>query len=375
MAIRHLPVVGRPTDPPAPPRKIAIEEHFIALAHPNYGDSFSAEFDQQGSSYAGFNPEFAEVVSARLNDLRDGRIEEMDAAGIDIAVLSHTIGGVEGIGDRAEAVSTARRVNDFLAAEVAGSGGRFAGFATIALQDVGAAVKELTRAATDLGLCGVMVNGYSNLGEERLYLDEDRFEPFWAALEELRVPLYLHPRLPSVAVQDAIYRGHPELVGATWGFAPETATHVLRIVYGGVFDRHPEAKLVIGHLGEMLPFFAWRIQRAFEYNPYSQRTRKRLQDYLSDNIWITTSGNFSDQALITSLLTVGADHILFASDYPMRCPRTVPGGSRPRRSARTTAARSATATPRPSSASPGESTTGRRGAAAGSDALGNADTS
>src|SRR5580698_6770148 len=97
MAIRHLPVVGRPTDPPAPPRQIAIEEHFIALAPPNYGDSFSAEFDQQGSSYAGFNPEFAEVVSARLNDLRDGRIEEMDAAGIDIAVLSHTIGefGVE----------------------------------------------------------------------------------------------------------------------------------------------------------------------------------------------------------------------------------------------------------------------------------------
>jgi predicted TIM-barrel fold metal-dependent hydrolase len=316
MAIRQLPVVGRPTDPPAPLRKIALEEHFIAVAQPNYGDSFSAEFDQQGSSYAGFNPEFAEVVSARLRDLRDGRIEEMDAAGIDIAVLSHTIGGVEGIADPAAAVSTARQVNDFLATEVAGSGGRFAGFATVALQDVDAAVKELTRAVTELGFCGAMVNGYSNLGADDLYLDEDRFEPFWTALEELGVPLYLHPRLPSLAVQDAIYRGHPELVGATWGFAPETATHVLRIVYGGVFDRHPEAKLVIGHLGEMLPFFAWRIQRGFEYNPYSQRTRKRLQDYLSDNIWITTSGNFSDQALITSLLTVGADHILFAADYP-----------------------------------------------------------
>ncbi len=124
------------------------------------------------------------------------------------------------------------------------------------------------------------------------------------------------PRLPSRAVQDAIYRGHPELVGATWGFAPETATHVLRIVYGGVFDRHPEAQLILGHLGEMLPFFAWRIERAFEYNPYSQRTRKRLQDYLSDNIWVTTSGNFNDQALITTLLAVGADHIMFASDYP-----------------------------------------------------------
>jgi len=269
MAIRQLPVVGRPTNPPDPPRKIAIEEHFIdpALVHPNYGDSFSGEFDQEGSSYGGFNPEFGAVVSARLNDLRDGRIEEMDAAGIDIAVLSHTIGGVEGIPDPAVAVSTARRVNDFLAAEVAGSGGRFAGFATIALQDVGAAVKELTRAVTDLGLCGVMVNGYSNLGADRLYLDEDRFEPFWAALEELQVPLYLHPRLPSRAVQEAVYRGHPELVGATWGFAPETATHVLRIVYGGVFDRHPEAKLILGHLGEMLPFFAWRIPACLRVQP------------------------------------------------------------------------------------------------------------
>jgi predicted TIM-barrel fold metal-dependent hydrolase len=87
-------------------------------------------------------------------------------------------------------------------------------------------------------------------------------------------------------------------------------------VYGGVFDRHPEAQLVIGHLGEMFPFFAWRIQRAFEYNPYSQRTRKLLQDYLSDNIWLTTSGNFNDRALITAPLAVGADHIMSASDYP-----------------------------------------------------------
>lgn len=173
------------------------------------------------------------MVSARPRDLRDGRIEEMDTPGIDVAVLSHTIGGVEGISDPAVAVDTARRVNDFLAAEVAGSGGRLAGFATVAPQDVAAAVKELTRAVTELGFCGAMVNGYSDLGADKLYLDEDRFEPFWTALEELQVPLYLHPRLPSHAVQDAIYRGHPELVGATWGFAPETVTHVPHVVFCG----------------------------------------------------------------------------------------------------------------------------------------------
>jgi predicted TIM-barrel fold metal-dependent hydrolase len=318
MTIRHLPVVGGPTAAPTRLPKIAIEEHFVDpdQVHPHFGDGFSGEFVQEGSSFGGFNPEYAAAVSERLGDLRDSRIEEMDAAGIDIAVLSHTIGGVEGIADPTEAVHTARRVNDFLAAEVAGSGGRFAGFATVALQDVAAAVDELKRAVSELGLCGVMVNGYSDLGSDKLYLDEDRFEPFWAALDALQVPLYLHPRLPARAVQEAVYRDHPELVGATWGFAPETATHVLRLVYGGVFDRHPDAQLILGHLGETLPFFAGRIQRAFEYNPYSRRTQHRLQDYLSDNIWVTTSGNFNDQALITAVLTVGADHIMFATDYP-----------------------------------------------------------
>jgi 2,3-dihydroxybenzoate decarboxylase len=318
MAIRQLPVVGRPTSSPTRPRKIALEEHVIdpGLVTPNYSDSFSGELGEQGSSYAGFNPEYADSVDARLHDLYESRIEEMDAAGIDVAILSHTIGGVEGVSDPADAVSTAGRANDFLAGEVARSGGRFAGFAAVPLQDTGEAVKELNRAVTELGLRGVMVNGYSNLGSGTLYLDDNRVDPFWEALEELQVPLYLHPRLPALAVEEAVYRGHPELVGATWGFAPETATHVLRMVYGGVFDRHPGVQLILGHLGETLPFFTWRIQRAFEYNPYSRHTAKRLQDYLSDNIWVTTSGNFNDQALITAILTMGADRIMFASDYP-----------------------------------------------------------
>jgi predicted TIM-barrel fold metal-dependent hydrolase len=318
MDIRSLPIVGQPTTPPAPLRKIAVEEHYIdpSLTQPHYGNSFTGEMVQDGSDFGGFNPEFAKVVETRLHDLHQGRIAEMDAAGIDIAVLSHTIGGVEGVSDAANAVRIAASANDYLAAEIKAGNGRLVGLATLPLQDVDAAVCELRRAVGELGLVGVNVNGYTDLGGEMLYLDEPRFDPVWAALEELDVPLYLHPRLPSALVQQAMYRGHPELIGATWGFAPETATHVLRIVYGGVFDRHPQAKLVIGHMGEMLPFFAGRIQRAFEYNPYAQRTRQRLQDYLSSNIWITTSGNFNDQALITALLTVGGDHILFASDYP-----------------------------------------------------------
>lgn len=216
-------------------RKIAIEEHFIDpdQVRPTLGDAFTAEFAQPGSSYGGFNPEFAEVVRARLDDLGEGRLAEMDAPGIDIAVLSHTIGGVEGVADPVVTVATAARVNDFLAAQVASGGGRFAGLAILPLQDVAAAVLELRRAVAELALVGVMVNGFTDLGTEKRYLDEDRFDPLWAVLEELGVPLYLHPRLPARAVQEVIYRGPPELVGATWGFAPETATHVLRIVYRG----------------------------------------------------------------------------------------------------------------------------------------------
>jgi predicted TIM-barrel fold metal-dependent hydrolase len=197
--------------------------------------------------------------------VRDGRIEEMDAAGIDIAILSQTIGGVEGIPDPAVAVSTARRVNDFLAAEIAGSGGPFVGFATVALQDVGAAVNELTRAVTELGLCGVMVNGYSNLSEDNLYLDEDRFEPFWAALQELRVPLYLHPRLPAGRAG----RDLPRAAGTGRrdpGFRAREGDPRAAPGVRGVFDRHPAVNLILGHLGDTLPFFAWRIERAFEFN-------------------------------------------------------------------------------------------------------------
>jgi predicted TIM-barrel fold metal-dependent hydrolase len=313
MSIKELPIVGRPTNSPPPPRKIALEEHFSypLLGAPNLGDSATGVFMQEG-----FTRQYGEAVSARMEDLRGSRIEEMDAAGIDISVISQTIGGVEGMSDASEAVEMARRINDFLANEVAESSGRLAGFATLAMQDVDAAVKELNRAVKDLGLSAVLINGFSNLGNEKLYYDDVRFEPFWEELATLQVPLYLHPRVPSVAVEESDYFGHPGLTGAVWGFGPETATHVLRMVYGGVFDRHPNVNLILGHMGETLPFFAWRIQRAFEFDPRSSRTEKRLQDYLSDNIWVTTSGNFNDQALITAILTVGADHIMFASDYP-----------------------------------------------------------
>ena len=142
----------------------------------------------------GFTHEFGQAMNARMADLRGSRIEEMDEAGIDISVISQTIGGVEGLSDAREAVELAQRISDFAANEVAESGGRLAGFATLPMQDVGAVTKELHRAIGDLGFCAVMLNGYSNLGDQNLYLDDKRYEPFWDTLEELNVALYLHPR-------------------------------------------------------------------------------------------------------------------------------------------------------------------------------------
>jgi 2,3-dihydroxybenzoate decarboxylase len=312
MAIIQLPVEGAQPVPASTIRKIAIEEHILSpLLTPH-------EYAAHAVRKLGVGVEWTEAAVQRLADLRSTRLEEMDAAGIELTIMSLTAPGIEEFSDPSVAVRTAKTVNDFLAKEVASSRGRYQAFACLPFQDVDAAITELRRAIDKLGFCGVLMNGYVGPGRDGTgrYLDEKQFDPFWKALAELRVPLYLHPRAPDETVQKVMYHGHPELVGATRGFGPETATHALRLAFGGVFDRHPNASIILGHMGETLPFFAWRIQRAFEYNPLGKKPAKRLQDYLCENFWITTSGNFSDQALITTLLTVGADRILFATDYP-----------------------------------------------------------
>jgi len=239
----------------------------------------------------------------------------MDEAGVEKVLLSLTTFGIQAITDRVEAQNAARTVNDFLAERVHAHSSRYVGMASLALHDADQAARELERCVTKLGFKGVMVSGYSQIGtpDNLLYLDDARMTPLWEALTALDVPLYIHPRPSHNAVQ---YDSHPELTGAAWGFAPETATHALRIVYSGIFDRFPTAKLVLGHLGESLPFLAWRIQHGINFSPNGRSTKKRLSDYFADNIWVTTSGNFSTQALHCTMLTMGADRILFAADYP-----------------------------------------------------------
>ena len=281
---------------------------------------------QQGENFnetafaklSGLEPEFVSVLMRRMEDLHNKRIEEMDASGIDISILSLTAAGIEGIANPEHAVSAARKVNDFLADQVAQSNGRFRGFASVPLQVPAVAATELERSIKQLGFKGVMINGYVQ-GEQRdvgHYLDEERFTPLWEVVSALDIPVYIHPRPSLKQVRETLYAGHDELAGATWGFAPETATHALRLIYSGLLDRFPNLNIILGHLGETLPYFSWRIQRCFEFNPLGHRVQKRLQDYLCENFFITTSGNNSDQALICAILTIGADRIMFATDYP-----------------------------------------------------------
>jgi 2,3-dihydroxybenzoate decarboxylase len=307
----QLPASGKP---PAGPRleKVAVEEHFNLLT--------AAPSDTSKADLASlvrlmdYDAGWSTLVGERLTEFGAARLSGMDASDISMAILSHTVPGVQGIADRAAAISAAREVNDFLADKViAEQPDRYAGFSSVALQDPNAAARELERAITRLNLKGAMVNGYTGTPDAAEYLDDPKCLPFWEAVAALSVPVYLHPRPP---LDQKAYEGHRELLGATWGFAPETATHALRLVYSGLLDRFPSVTIILGHLGETLPYFAWRIQHCFEYNPSDKRVERRLQDYLSDNFYVTTSGNFADQALTCALLTIGADRILFAVDYP-----------------------------------------------------------
>jgi predicted TIM-barrel fold metal-dependent hydrolase len=309
MSPHPIPRPGAPFAP-GPLRKIAIEEQVLdpQLSHTDYTELAAG---------GGMTPEFWEVAFKRLRD-DSARLEEMDASGIEVQVLSLSVPGIESVGGRETARAYARRVNDFLADKARESGGRFQAFAAVPLQDTDTAIVELQRAVAELGMRGVLVRGYTEISDDEQphYLDEDRFDAFWEALAELGVPLYLCPSPGNLRSHHFYYRDYSELFGPQWAFGPDTAAHALRLIYSGVFDRYPAAQLILGNMGEMIPYFAGRIQRAFEYNPFGARSARRIQDYLAENVYVTTSGNFNSQALITAILTVGADRILFAVGYP-----------------------------------------------------------
>ncbi len=289
--------------------KIALEEHF---AIPETIDDS-----------AGFLPESYWVeLKARLLDIQERRLREMDAHGIELMILSLNAPAVQGIPERKRAIEIARIANDYLAEEVAKRPDRFRGFAALPLQDPDAAAAELERAVTQLGFVGALVNGFSQdesqgEGREPLYYDLPQYRPFWAKVAELDVPFYLHPRNPLP--EDArIYQGASWLLGPTWAFAQETAVHALRLMGSGLFDEHPTLRLVIGHMGEGIPAMLHRAdhRNGWVTTPPSYPAKRRIADYFNENFWITTSGNFRTQTLIDAVLELSADRILFSTDWP-----------------------------------------------------------
>ena len=286
--------------------KIGLEEHFA--------------IDETISDSAGFlDDRVWPELKENLLDFREKRIGIMDQYNIQMMILSLNAPAIQAIHEPKRAIEISLRSNDILAEEVNRLPDRFAGLAALPMQSPEVAIEELERCVKDLGFIGILVNGFSQIGdpESAIYLDLPQYRDFWKKVEELDVPFYLHPRnpLPSDA---RIYDGHPWLLGPTWAFGQETAVHALRLMCSGLFDDFPNLKIILGHMGEGLPFNLWRVdnRNAWVNEPPSYPAKKTISHYFQENFYITTSGNFSTPALLTTMLEVGVDRILFSTDYP-----------------------------------------------------------
>lgn len=248
----------------------------------------------------------------KLLDLEQVRLADMDANGVDMHVLSLSMPGVQ-MFERQQATELARLANDRLSEVVRRHPTRFAGLACVAPQDPTAAAKEMERAVGTLKLNGFLVNSHTG----NAYLDDPRFFPLLEAAEALKAPLYIHPRAPSDGMA-APFRDY-RLEGAVWGYGVEAGTHILRLIFGGVFDRFPGLQVVIGHMGEALPFWLGRLD--FMGAPGARAGRKNQRkpsEYFNRNIAITTSGVEDPLALRYCIDKMGVDNIMWAIDYPFQ---------------------------------------------------------
>jgi len=303
-------------------KKIALEEHFsteehldclVSIIEKNYP---VPEVGQQEKVLERELPFLAparrEYTLNRLYDIGEGRLQEMDEAGIDMQVLSLVSPGVQVL-DPPAGTALAKKINDKVSEAVRKYPERFAGLASIAPQNPGEAADELERAVKELGLRGASINSHTK-GE---YLDNKKYWVIFERAEKLGVPIYIHPRLPSPDMVKP-YLDYPRIDSAMCGFAHEVSLHALRLICGGVFDQFPKLKIILGHLGEALPYWLWRIDSTWQKGPEANKLKKLPSQYIKDNFFVTTSGMFWQPPLICAYLALGADRILFAVDYPMQ---------------------------------------------------------
>jgi len=292
-------------------RVVALEEHFSVPA-------LVRRIDPGAISRRGFRPRTPPVGGPNPLDLLPEigieRLRSMDENGIAMQVLSNSGPGPDLV-PGADGIAIARQMNDHLAAAVAHHPDRFAGFAVLPMQSPDACAAELVRAVKELRFMGALVNGTT----EGRFLDHASYDSLLAAAEELDVPIYIHPHLAPEPVRQAYYAELPAgaariLETAGWGWHSETALHVLRMVLAGTLDAHPRLKLIIGHMGEMLPMMLARADEMFGLD--IGHLRRPISRAIVDQVWITTSGIFTQPPFVAALLTFGIDRIMFSVDYP-----------------------------------------------------------
>ncbi|MDB9822229.1 amidohydrolase family protein [Deltaproteobacteria bacterium] len=288
---------------------IGVEEHFTSELILNTvrskvesGAKYNLLFDYKTDG----------ISSTTGMTIGEKRLKDMDEAGIDMQVLSSTPYH-EGFLDPSEGTSMSETINNEIHKIIKKDSKRFAGFAGLACQDPDAAANELERSVKKLGLKGAII--YSHIQGE--YLDDQKFWPVFEKAEKLDVPIYIHPKDPSPGMIGA-YSKYPILADAMWGFAADVGLHAMRLICSGLFDEYPGLKIILGHLGEGIPYWLWRLDsRSGRGTPQNGLLcKKKPSQYIKDNFYVTTSGMFWPPVLEFAHSVLGADRILFAVDYP-----------------------------------------------------------
>jgi predicted TIM-barrel fold metal-dependent hydrolase len=296
-------------------RIITLEDHFSTDANVQYLLPVPKAEGQAPYERVSWAQQRSEQIGHDINkalfDLGTARIQAMDKASIDLQVLSLTTPSAQ-LADREAAAHVARDSNDRLYQAITEHPDRFAGFAAIptAMPDGGA--NELIRAIDELGFKGAMVTGHT----DGIFLDDARYWPLFEAAQNRDVPIYIHPGTPHPMTMMSYFKGYEDLARPAWGFAMDASTHFLRVLFSGAFDRFPRLKIILGHLGEGLPFGLSRLNHHTVNAAQNRGLKKQPIDYIRQNLAVTTSGNFCHSALRCTVEMLGIDNVMFSVDWP-----------------------------------------------------------